>query len=311
MTDLVPPWAAPVEPLRLFRDRVLAEADAALARAEEVEHIRAARWEQRHVFGLPPAARALRIVEEGWMHHVGLDELTERAAIYNASALHIGATAEWLDRLLGGLMWRAAGCGVARARLKADGTWDDWDLGDLAPAKSRKESDIGSPVVTIPVYDGFEVVEIFAVELAPGIGSRRVGRVFALTGLACGLGLATPAFLEWRSWSTGAAVVPTPLDWVRAHRVHETTGIVAPLLDEMPAVWLAGIDPDEGLTLDDVAARDRDRFLIESDPLVCAGGPFAAAVAHRLDVARRAAMPKRGEVMVWTAEENRAGEAAE
>ncbi|MBI1243778.1 MAG: hypothetical protein GC202_02140 [Alphaproteobacteria bacterium] len=290
--------------------RALAEAAAVLDRARQIDEMRAQAFESRVLFGLAPPARALRVLEDGWRFGLALDGLTERAVRYHADAVGDAKVGDWIDKFLGGPAWRSAGCGIARARLKADGSWDDWELRDLAPEGSRADSDLGAVVVTVPVYDAFEVVEIFAIELAPGIGARRVGRVFGLTGDAYGLGTASVAFAEWRRWSSGVTLVASPIEWIRAHCLHEATRIVAPLVDGMPTVWLAGLDEADGYVPDARQCRERDRFLLESDPLICVGAELAVLVDKRLDAARRAALPKRGDVLVWTAEEKSKTEAA-
>jgi hypothetical protein len=142
------------------------------------------------------------------------------------------ALSAWVEAALGlkprgdGALWKRLGIGVCRATVKRDGIWEPFADGDLP----REIAGKGVPVLTIPalrggtLIDGGEVVDVFAVELAPGVPARATGRVYALTGLALGLGLDSFAFDEWRGWSKGLAVVASPLDWVRAHRVWSAPG---------------------------------------------------------------------------------------
>lgn len=142
------------------------------------------------------------------------------------------ALSAWVEAALGlkpradGALWKRLGIGVCRATVKRDGTWEPFADGDVP----REIAGRGVPVLTIPalrggtLLDGAEVLDIFAVELAPGVPARATGRVYALTGLAIGLGLDTPVFDEWRGWSKGLAVVGSPLDWVRAHRAVRFEG---------------------------------------------------------------------------------------
>jgi hypothetical protein len=88
--------------------------------------------------------------------------------------------------------WRSANIGIARADVRADGFWDFWPDADVAGPKS------GTAILTIPEFDGHAVVEIFAIELAPGTTQRSAGRVFRHTGLAAGLGINTFDALERR-----------------------------------------------------------------------------------------------------------------
>jgi len=122
-------------------------------------------------------------------------------------------------------LWRGLGIGVCRATLFPDGTWEPFADGDVP----REIAGRGVPAITIPVVVGAdlaagEAIEIFAVELEPGKTARATGRVYALTGLAIGLGFDNAVFGEWRDWSRGLALAASPLDWVARHRVVAMPG---------------------------------------------------------------------------------------
>lgn len=239
----------------------------------------------------------------------------------------------WVEAALGlkpradSALWRDLGIGVGRATVKRDGTWEPFADGDVP----REVAGRGVPVLTIPVVPGGdlwaeygEAIEIYAVELAPSVPARATGRVYALTGLALGLGVEGSVFHEWRSWSTGLAVVASPLDWVRAHRLvpERTTARAVPFLgdpagDGMPCVWLADIvpgddsrdfaagDPDP----DAWRAREIDRLLLESDPIVADGEATGLAIKARVASARKRAFPANPTIQIDVTEETE-GEAA-
>lgn len=156
-------------------------------------------------------------------------------------------------------LWRGLGIGVCRATLLPDGTWEPFADGDVP----REIAGRGVPAITIPVVIGRdlaagEAIEIFAVELEPGKTARATGRVYALTGLAIGLGLDNAVFGEWRDWSRGLALAADPLEWVRLHCVVALPGAKS---DEAAHREFAGGSVDEkGNALpgivDEVAARE-------------------------------------------------------
>ena len=308
------------------------------------------------------------------------DETTLLAYDWASRVRNDAGLGEWVAAALGvraradAALWRRLGIGVGRATLHRDGTWEPFADGDVP----REVAGRGVPVLIIPVVpggcdifdEGFEAIEIYAVELAPGVPRRATGRVYALTGLALGLGLDTSVFQEWRGWSKGLAVVASPLDWVRAHRVwssdgmrtdkeaaeamaallkdrpHDLThldpathpepsgpsGIVAPFLgdpagDGMPCVWLADIvpgddagkgggrdfaagDPDP----DKWRAREIDRLLLESEPIVADSEATALAIKARVTQARKRAFPANPTIQIEVGQidvtEDAKGEAA-
>lgn len=229
----------------------------------------------------------------------GLEALAAEA---HCTAFFDDTKASWLDAALGTPAWRVAGCGVVRADIFADGRWDYCATRDLAEDKTDPFN--GTAVLTIPAYDGPHLVDIFALELGPAISKRRVGRVYFRTGHAIGLGTHSFEATEWRRASTRLALVAHPLDWLKSFAVAPETGHCVPLLDAQPCVWLAGIDPADGSALDREKEEERDRMLVDADPILVDGrrAGFGASVAAALARARKRRMPANPDLMVWTPE---------
>lgn len=220
--------------------------------------------------------------------------------------------AAWLDDMLKGALWREAGVGVARGELKRDGTWDFWPFGDHAEGEAPAG---GVRVLTIPVCGGggFDPDDVIGVELEKGATGWAEGRAFSLTSAAAGLGLDTGAMQEWREWSRAIAVVGSPVDWIACHAKDSESGVTAPMIDGVPAVWLGDLDTRQRFYFEKPGGRktgeinDReaaiDRLLLGADPILVDGAALAKLVDARLSLARKRALPKRAEITVWTPDE--------
>ncbi len=181
-------------------------------------------WDARRAT-IAPARQIARRVD------LGRDAVTALAIDCALAVERDPAVAAFVEARLGfgdradSALWRGLGIGVCRATLLPDGTWEPFADGDVP----REVAGRGVPAITIPVVIGAdlasgEAIEIFAVELEPGKTARATGRVYALTGLAVGLGLDNAVFGEWREWSSGVALAASPLDWIAAHRAVKLPG---------------------------------------------------------------------------------------
>lgn len=236
----------------------------------------------------------------------------ETACAAALAAQRDARVAAWLDDTLKGAMWREVGVGVARGELKRDGTWDCWPFGEAAEGEAPPG---GARILTIPVCvgGGFDVDDVIGVELEKGATGWAEGRAFSLTSTAAGLGLDTGAMQEWRGWSRGLAIVASPIDWIACHARDAESGVTAPMIDGVPAVWLGDLDTRQRFYFEkpggpkSAAPNDReaaiDRLLIDADPILVDGAALGKLVAARLSLARKRALPKRGEITVWTPDE--------
>jgi hypothetical protein len=239
----------------------------------------------------------LRSLELGYAPR-GLEALAAEA---HCTAFFAPAVARWLDAAIGTPAWRVAGCGIARADTFADGTWDHCATHDIDGPKA------GTAVLTMPAFDGPDIVELFALELAPQATQRRAGRVYLRTGHAVGLGTHSFEAREWRENSTRLALVAHPLDWLRRFAVAPETGACVPLLDGQPCAWIAGIDPAQGIVLDTHLQREAEDLLCAAVPVLADGSvdsDFPLFVQAALDRARRRRMPPKPEVLLWTPDDS-------